>query len=116
MKNNILFVGLEILFICCIQEFQEAVINTISQLCVELGEEEEEEITVRILAKFLESDKERVDRCSELFVRYFKQVSFVERRIDETIQHIKLDGDEDELADLEDEDNVYAEVSFHIIY
>lgn len=109
--------------------FDLVVISIISQLCVNLtrpssnlamvsvnGKKQSQysnnsyvECRQRLLGKFIENDNEKINRCIELYVKFYTQVQQVEIEIQEVLNNPDLyDFDEDEY----DEDSILAKVRY----
>ncbi|KAI9905587.1 hypothetical protein PsorP6_014321 [Peronosclerospora sorghi] len=52
----------------------EHVVNILASLCAWISERAPADGYARLYAKFLENEKEKIDRCMDLFVEYYKRV------------------------------------------
>mmetsp|Transcript_8935 Transcript_8935/g.13414 ORF Transcript_8935/g.13414 Transcript_8935/m.13414 type:complete len:632 (+) Transcript_8935:47-1942(+) len=71
------------------REMEEAVISTISQLCMQLHDCTEKRASQRLLSKFAESDYEKTERCVELFMKFAKVLAHTETELDHLILTLK---------------------------
>ena len=51
------------------QETEEDVLKIISQMCLLLHDSKEHDCSSRLVAKFIETDNEKIGHCVDLFVK-----------------------------------------------
>ena len=82
---------------------EEDVICTISQVCVLLHDSKENDCSMRIRAKFLENDREKIDHSTELVVKYYRQLKATEYQL-ESVQLAALRAQMEETGKVEEEE------------
>lgn len=88
-----------------LQETEEDLLSILGQLCLLLHDSTEFDSSTRLLAKFLESDFEKLDHCVELFSKYSKQLQATEYQL-EAVQLAALRAQMEEAGVVdEDEDD-----------
>jgi len=87
------------------REFESASVSTVGQLCMQLHDVSEEDMSLRLLAKFSENEYEKTDRVAELFVKYHALVAQADRETEQEIAHLsrvaERPGPEGEAAEME---------------
>lgn len=53
---------------------EQSILSIVSQLCLNLHDCSNNDSSVRLLGKFIENGREKLERCTELYLKYRKQV------------------------------------------
>ena len=80
-----------------IYDVEQSILSIISQLCIHLHNSNENDSSVRLLAKFIENGREKLERCTELYLKYRKQLENTENELSMTREILVRQGDEDDL-------------------
>lgn len=91
------------------KDVEEGIITIVSQFVVYLFDCKTDDISGRLLAKFLENSNEKLDRCLELYLKYRKQLAMTELAIQETVASLEAEGNLDELAEYSSDESVYLQ-------
>ncbi len=92
------------------RNLEEVVISILAQLCAQINNNRTHDYSSRLLNKFLENEREKLERCVELYVSYMRQLAHTDDKLEETRAELEAAGDEEELADFEDVDNILTQV------
>ncbi len=91
------------------RNLEEVVISIVAQLCALINSSKKNDHSARLLNKFLENEREKLERCVELYAGYMKQLAHTDDKLEETRAELVAAGDEEELAEFEDEDNILSQ-------
>eukprot|EP01038_Epipyxis_sp_PR26KG_P004880 gene4880-6837_t len=91
------------------KDIEESTISAISQLCTQLYNSRINDYYNRILFKFIENEHEKLEKCIELYIKYCQRLAQTEASIESTRQMLINANDEEDLAEFDDEDNIYAQ-------
>jgi beta-catenin-like protein 1 len=89
------------------KDIEDSIIKIICELCLNLYDSTVHDSSARLLNKFIDNENEKVDRCIELYLKYRKQLMNTEQTIEQTVAILEKSGDQDELDDYMDDDNIY---------
>lgn len=86
------------------RNFEETVISIIAQLCSLLANVTTNDYSSRLLNKFLESEREKLERCVELYVGYARQLMHTDARLEQERAALVEEGaDEEEVEEFDEE-------------
>jgi len=88
---------------------EETAISVIAQLCSQLHSSKMNDYSMRLLNKFIENEKEKLERCVELFVMYYEQLEKTDDQLQAEMERLEEEGAEEELEQLQDEENIHME-------
>ena len=72
------------------QEIEETAIGLISQLVTEVHDSLTDDACYRLLIKFTENEREKLERCCELFIKYFNVLKETEKSLELTAIALKV--------------------------
>ena len=72
------------------RDVEETVIAIISQLIIQLHDCNEDDVAQRLLKKMTDNNGEKLDRCTELCVKYAKILLNSEKQIESTAEALKV--------------------------
>lgn len=90
---------------------EESAISIVAQLCTQLFQSTTGDVSVRITAKFVENNFEKLRTCVDYYLKHRKLLDKTDADLEKTRQLLMEEGDEEALADFEDEDNILVQVN-----
>jgi beta-catenin-like protein 1 len=91
---------------------EEVALSIVAQLCSSLANCRKNDYSSRLLNKFLENEREKLERCVELYVVYVKQLAHTDASIESTRSALLDSEDVEALEEFDEEENILSQVSW----